>query len=225
MSLGVHEPWMRLDFESGGLRCAASLFRPTDMPGVRDPCVVMAHGFTGTRDQLTCYAETFARAGLAALTFDYRHFGGSEGSPRQIVDIGKQMEDWRSAIAMARTLDGVDSTRIALWGSSLSGGHHQSGRRGPDACGGRRAGSGDRQERARNLSRGKGEDDARRDLGRLTDRSVAPLPRRGNLRRGPRAGRPLPSSTPRRRRSPPGSPRSKMILASSCSSATSGRSL
>ena len=123
MSLGAREPGMRLNFESGGLRCAASHFRPTDMPGVRAPCVVMAHGFTGTRDQLTCYAETFARAGLAALTFDYRHFGESEGSPRQIVDIGKQMEDWRSAIAMARTLDRVDSTRIALWGSSLSGGH------------------------------------------------------------------------------------------------------
>jgi hypothetical protein len=26
---------MRLNFESGGLRCAASLFRPTDMPGVQ----------------------------------------------------------------------------------------------------------------------------------------------------------------------------------------------
>jgi pimeloyl-ACP methyl ester carboxylesterase len=33
------------------------------------------------------------------------------------------MEDWRSAIAMARTVDRVDSKRIALWGSSLSGGH------------------------------------------------------------------------------------------------------
>ena len=105
MSLGAREPGMRLNFESGGLRCAASHFRPTDMPGVRAQCVVMAHGFTGARDQLTCYAETFARAGLAALTFDYRHFGESEGSPRQIVDIGKQMEDWRSAIAMAHTLD------------------------------------------------------------------------------------------------------------------------
>ena len=95
------------ELESGGLQCAASHFRPTDMPGVRAPCVVMAHGFTGTRDQLTCYAETFARAGLAALTFDYRHFGESEGSPRQIVDIGKQMEDWRSAIANGTDAGGV----------------------------------------------------------------------------------------------------------------------
>lgn len=92
---------MRLNFESGGLQCAASLFRPLDMPGVAVPCVVRAHGFTGTRDQLTIYAEAFARAGLAVLTFDYRHFGESEGSPRQIVDIGKQMGDWRSAIAQS----------------------------------------------------------------------------------------------------------------------------
>jgi alpha/beta superfamily hydrolase len=74
----------------------------------------MAPGFTGTRD-LICYAKAFARAGLAVLPFDYRHFGESEGSPRQIVGIGKQMEHWRSAIAMARTLDRVDSKRIALW--------------------------------------------------------------------------------------------------------------
>jgi pimeloyl-ACP methyl ester carboxylesterase len=100
----------------------------------------MVHGFTGTRDQLTCYAEAFARAGLAVLTFDYRHFGESEGSPRQIVDIGKQMEDWRSAIAMARTLDRVDSKRIALWGSSLSGGHVINLAAEDPTLGGRRAG-------------------------------------------------------------------------------------
>jgi fermentation-respiration switch protein FrsA (DUF1100 family) len=30
---------------------------------------------------------------------------------------------WRAAIACARTLEGVDSARIAVWGSSFSGGH------------------------------------------------------------------------------------------------------
>src|SRR5690349_7242759 len=112
----------QLKFESKGLSCAASLFRPAGIPD-RAPCVVLAHGFTGTKDQLTPYAEAFATAGLAALTFDYRHFGDSEGNPRQVVDIQKQLEDWRAAIAFARTIDGIDPKRIALWGSSLSGGH------------------------------------------------------------------------------------------------------
>jgi dienelactone hydrolase len=111
-----------LDFESGGLRCAATLYLPTRV-GERPPCVVMAHGFTGTRDLLAPYAEAFAAAGLAVLTFDYRHFGDSEGEPRQVVDVSEQMDDWRAAIRFARTLEGVDARRIALWGSSLSGGH------------------------------------------------------------------------------------------------------
>ena len=62
-------------------------------------------------------------AGLAALVFDYRHFGESSGEPRNLIDIGRQHDDWRAAIAHARGLDGVDPERIALWGSSFSGGH------------------------------------------------------------------------------------------------------
>jgi len=33
------------------------------------------------------------------------------------------LEDWRAAIRFARGLKGVDAGRIALWGSSLGGGH------------------------------------------------------------------------------------------------------
>lgn len=110
-------------FTSGGERCAAWWY-PAGDDGGASPCVVMAHGFTGTReDGLPAYAERFAAAGLAALVFDYRHFGDSEGSPRQLVDIHRQLEDWRAAVAFARALRGVDADRIALWGSSFSGGH------------------------------------------------------------------------------------------------------
>ena len=84
----------------------------------------MAHGFSGVREQrLDAYAERFAQAGLAALVFDYRHFGASDGEPRQLLSIARQLEDWRAAIAHARSLDGIDPKRIALWGSSFSGGH------------------------------------------------------------------------------------------------------
>lgn len=109
-------------FDSGGLRCAAWLYRP-DAEG-RQPCVVMAHGFSAVRDQrLDAYAERFAAAGLACLVFDYRYFGASEGEPRQLLDIRRQLEDWRAAIAYARGLERIDPERIALWGSSFSGGH------------------------------------------------------------------------------------------------------
>lgn len=114
-----------MTFDSWGSRCAAWLYRPDEDPGVDPlPCVVMAHGFAGIKEAaLDRYAERFAAAGLSALVFDYRHFGASEGEPRQLLDVGLQLADWAAAISYARSLDSVDPARIALWGSSFSGGH------------------------------------------------------------------------------------------------------
>ena len=67
-----------VSFESGGETCAAWLWRP-DGEGPH-PGVVMAHGFSGVREQrLDAYAERFAAAGMAVLLFDYRHFRASSG--------------------------------------------------------------------------------------------------------------------------------------------------
>jgi pimeloyl-ACP methyl ester carboxylesterase len=108
---------------SHGEQLAAYLYRPESAQG-DVPCVVMAHGFSGTRDDgLPAYAEAFRDAGFAVVLFDYRHFGASSGEPRQLLDIGRQHDDYRAVIAWARRLDGIDPDRIALWGSSFSGGH------------------------------------------------------------------------------------------------------
>ncbi len=88
------------------------------------PCVVMAHGIGGTRDSgLLPFAEAFAEAGLDALLFDYRSFGDSTGEPRQYGNPASHRDDYRAAVGFARELDGVDSERIVLWGTSWSGGH------------------------------------------------------------------------------------------------------
>ena len=111
-----------LNFRSGGERCAAWLYRP-EGEGPH-PCVVLAHGFAGTREaRLWAFAERFREAGMVALVFDYRYFGDSEGEPRQLLSIASQLEDWRSALAFARSLEEVDGERVALWGTSFSGGH------------------------------------------------------------------------------------------------------
>ena len=63
-----------VEFQSRDLRCAAWVYQP-DADGPL-PLVVMAHGFSGTREmRLNAYAERFAQEGIAALVFDYRHFG------------------------------------------------------------------------------------------------------------------------------------------------------
>jgi fermentation-respiration switch protein FrsA (DUF1100 family) len=109
-------------FASEGITCRAWLYRPA--ASGRVPCVVMAHGFGATRDAgLQPYAERFAAAGMAVLVFDYRHFGASDGEPRQLVSVRRQLADYSAAIAFARSLDGVDPGRIAAWGTSFSGGH------------------------------------------------------------------------------------------------------
>jgi fermentation-respiration switch protein FrsA (DUF1100 family) len=112
-----------VSFASAGTRCAAWLYRPTDRSDPL-PCVILAHGFSATRhERIPAFAEHFAANGLASLCFDYRHFGDSEGNPRQLISIRRQLADWRAAVAFARGLDGIDAARIALWGSSFSGGH------------------------------------------------------------------------------------------------------
>ena len=109
---------------SGGETCAAWLFEPATERPRPWPCVVLAHGFGGTREmRLDAYAERFAAAGIAALVFDYRHWGASGGLPRQLLDIRRQLDDWRAAIAFARALPEVDADRVAAWGTSFSGGH------------------------------------------------------------------------------------------------------
>lgn len=86
--------------------------------------MVLGHGFGAVREAgLDGYARRFAALGYGALVFDYRHFGASDGQPRQLLDIGRQLADWRAAVDYARALPGVDPDRIALWGSSFSGGH------------------------------------------------------------------------------------------------------
>ncbi|MBH0779977.1 alpha/beta hydrolase [Nocardia bovistercoris] len=114
---------VEVGFTSGGQQCAAWLYPPDGVPKPR-PLVVMGHGMGGTREMgLDRYARRFAAAGMAVLVFDYRHFGASQGTPRQLLHIARQREDWRNAIAFARTLRGIDKTRIALWGTSFGGGH------------------------------------------------------------------------------------------------------
>ncbi len=111
-------------FTSHGVGCAATVYRPTAGAAEPTPVVVMAHGFGAVRAlRLPAYAERFAAEGYTVVTFDYRGFGDSDGSPRQVLDISMQHEDWTAALAFARTLHGVDPAKVVAWGTSFAGGH------------------------------------------------------------------------------------------------------
>ena len=88
------------------------------------PCIIMSHGFGGTKDMiLESYALRFVEAGMAVLTYDYRHFGASEGEPRQLFSMAGQLEDLKAAINYARSREEINPDKIALWGTSAAGGY------------------------------------------------------------------------------------------------------
>ena len=110
-----------IEFDAEGVTLRGWFYAASDGPG---PTVVMAHGFSAVKEMyLDRFAEVFSSAGLAAIVFDNRNFGASDGEPRQEIDPWAQVRDYRHAITYAGTLAEVDAARIGVWGSSYSGGH------------------------------------------------------------------------------------------------------
>ena len=112
-----------VSFKVKGTPISAWLYLPEDL-SASVPCIIMGHGFGGTKDMIMeTYALRYQEAGFAVLAFDYRHFGESEGEPRQLMWIPYQLEDYAAAIEYARGLKEINPARIALWGTSASGGY------------------------------------------------------------------------------------------------------
>lgn len=112
-----------VEFDADGVTLRGWLYTPDRASGPA-PTVVMAHGFSAVKEMyLDRFAEAFAEAGLAALVYDNRNFGASDGQPRQEIDPWAQVRDYRTAITYAMTRAEVDAERIGIWGSSYSGGH------------------------------------------------------------------------------------------------------
>ena len=108
--------------KSGQEVIAADFYRPKN---IEKPAVLlMAHGLAALRQfKLVQYAQRFASAGYAVVLFDYRYWGGSTGRPRELVSISAQLDDWRTMIRHIQERKSIDSKRIVLWGTALSGGH------------------------------------------------------------------------------------------------------
>ena len=109
-------------FYSEGCKLVGDLFLPNTTPnGQGVPAIILCHGFAGIREiLLPPYAEAFAGAGFAALIFDYRGFGDSEGERGRLVP-AEQIADIRNAITFLETLPEIAADRIGLWGTSFGG--------------------------------------------------------------------------------------------------------
>jgi fermentation-respiration switch protein FrsA (DUF1100 family) len=109
-------------FSADGVTLRGWLYMPDGK--ARPPVVVMSHGFSAVKEQyLDRFAEVFAAAGLAALVYDHRNLGASDGAPRQEFDPWVQVRDMRHAVSFAQSLGELDGNRVGIWGTSYSGGH------------------------------------------------------------------------------------------------------
>lgn len=111
-----------VEFSSEGTTIRGWLYLPQG-PGPH-PAIVLAGGWCYVRELvMPHYASRFASNGLAALVFDYRNLGVSDGEPRQHLDPWMQIRDYQNAVSFLQTRPEVDPDRIGAWGISYSGGH------------------------------------------------------------------------------------------------------
>jgi uncharacterized protein len=109
-------------FESCGASLRGWLFRTPN--NAMAPGIVITHGFTAVKEMfLEEYANVFCAAGFNVLVYDHHGFGASDGKPRQSPTPSVQLQGYRDAIHWLGHQPGVDQNRIAIWGSSFSGGH------------------------------------------------------------------------------------------------------
>ncbi|WP_437722998.1 alpha/beta fold hydrolase [Sorangium sp. So ce861] len=92
--------------------------------GERLPAVAVLGSWTTVKEQMpSLYAQRLAAAGFAALTFDFRGFGESEGAPRHEESPARKIEDLRAAVAFLSAHPAVDAGRLGLVGVCASSGY------------------------------------------------------------------------------------------------------
>lgn len=112
-----------IEFTSDGQTLRGWLYQPKESQGPV-PAVVLAGGWCYVRELvMPHYAESFAQAGFAALVFDYKNLGVSDGDIRQHLDPWAQIRDYQNALSYLESRSEIDSTRLGAWGISYSGGH------------------------------------------------------------------------------------------------------
>jgi len=87
------------------------------------PIVIFVHGIGLLKEQyLQNWFQHFLEAGYHVLTYDHRTFGDSDGLPRNNFNWIQQAEDFIDAVTYARSLPGVDESKVFGWGVAHAGG-------------------------------------------------------------------------------------------------------
>jgi len=111
----------RVGFVSDGLKLAGVLHPPeAGGPGARRAAFLVLHGFGSNKDGGggTAVAKMLARLGYAALRFDFRGCGESEGERGRVICM-EQVRDTRNALSFLAARPDIDPKRIGVVGQSF----------------------------------------------------------------------------------------------------------
>jgi dipeptidyl aminopeptidase/acylaminoacyl peptidase len=111
----------RITFQSAGLKINGTLHLPPGTrPGERRPAFLVLHGFGSNSSSSNCVlpCQMLTEWGYAALRFDFRGCGESEGKRANTVCL-EQVEDTSAALSFLQTRGEIDPARIAVVGSSF----------------------------------------------------------------------------------------------------------
>jgi uncharacterized protein len=112
---------VRFTFTRAGDRLAGKLYLPSAAP----TAVVVSTGpLTSVKEQATgAYAAALARRGFAALAFDHRTFGESEGTPRQLEDPLGKVADIGAAVSALQADDQFRALPVVALGICAGAGY------------------------------------------------------------------------------------------------------
>ena len=115
----------RVVFTSNGERLVGDLFLPDDyQEGDALPAIVVTGAWTTVKEQMPArYASELADRGYAALAFDFRGWGQSEGEPRQLEHPERKTEDIVAAASFLASRPEVDAARVGGLGICASSGY------------------------------------------------------------------------------------------------------
>jgi uncharacterized protein len=114
-----------ITFPSAGATIHGHLFLPEQRPSDQPLAAVIVVGpWTQVKEQTAdMYARYLAQRGLAALSFDARFWGESDGEPRQYESSRAKEEDIRSAITFLQSRPEIDGDRIGGLGICFGAGY------------------------------------------------------------------------------------------------------
>lgn len=104
----------KVSFYRDGLSIVGNLFTPDDFnENVRYRAIIVQGSFSSVKEQMAgTYAQKFANEGFVALTFDYSHYGESEGNPRQLESPAEKLKDLEAAVSYLTDLPFVASVSM-----------------------------------------------------------------------------------------------------------------